>query len=141
MWKVPAIFVAALLMTSIVTQGNFAFAEPQKPDKYAPDKLLIKFKKNVSKEKQNSILKNNDVFVISEVSPLDIKILKVPPHALDKVKSALSKKIDVAYVENDYMFEPTVIPNDPKYSSPWWLDKINAPGAWDINQEIGRAHV
>jgi len=133
--KVLAILTAVILLSSIVAQGNYVFAEPKNPEKYAPDRLLIKFKKDVSKDKQNSILKENDASIISEISQIDVKILKVPEQALEKVQAALAKKTGVAYVEKDYLLEPAVVPNDPGYSNQWWLsNNIGAETAWDVSQ-------
>ena len=135
MRKVLAILTAVILLSSIVAQGNYVFADPKTPEKYAPDRLLIKFKKDVSKDKQNSILKENDASIISEISQIDVKILKVPEQALEKVQAALSKKTGVAYVEKDYLLEPAVVPNDPGYSNQWWLsNNIGAETAWDVSQ-------
>ena len=135
MRKVLAILTAVILLSSIVAQGNYVFAEPKNPEKYAPDRLLIKFKKDVSKDKQNSILKENDASIISDISQIDVKILKVPEQALEKVQEALAKKTGVAYVEKDYLLEPAVVPNDPGYSNQWWLsNNIGAETAWDVSQ-------
>ena len=127
--------MAVILMGSVVAQGNYAFAEPKTPDKHAPDRLLIKFKKDVSKDKQNSILKENDATVSSEISQIDVKILKVPAHALERIQENLAKKAGVAYVEKDYLLEPAVVPNDPGYSNQWWLsNNLQAEAAWDVSQ-------
>ncbi len=39
----------------------------------------------------------------------------------------------IEYVERVPLFEMSVVPNDPNFSSQWHLDKINAQNAWDIS--------
>lgn len=97
---------------------------------YAPDRLIIKFNPGVSQEKQNSIISGQPSTVLSDLSKMNIKIIKVPESALDSVKEALSKNQDVEFAEYDVAAQPSVIPNDT-YSYAWHLSKINAPGAWD----------
>jgi len=127
--------MAVLLISSVAVQGNYAFAEPKTPEKHAPDRLLIKFQKDVSKDKQKSILKENDATISSEISQIDVKILKVPAHALERIQENLARKAGVAYVEKDYLLEPAVVPNDPGYSNQWWLsNNLQAEAAWDISQ-------
>ena len=81
MRKVSAVIMAVLLISSIVAQGNYAFAEPKTPDKYVPDRLIIKFKKGLAVSIAASILNENDVAIASEISQINVKILKVPAHA------------------------------------------------------------
>jgi len=127
--------MAVLLVSSIVAQGSYAFAEPKNPYKYAPDRLLIKFNKGLSGSTQKSILNENDVTIASEISQINVKILKVPEHALEQIQAKLERQAGVAYVEKDYLFEPAAIPNDPKYSNQWWLsNNLQAEAAWDISQ-------
>ena len=122
------------LIVAPLAISDFAYAEPKFPEKYVPDRLLIKFKKDVSNSHQNKLLDENDSSVISEIKPLGIKLIKVPEHALDKVQAAFAKNSAVEFVEKDYLLEPALIPNDPNFSNQWHLQAINAEGAWDISQ-------
>jgi len=110
--KVSAVIMAVLLISSIVAQGNYAFAEPKTPDKYVPDRLVIKFKKGLAVSIAASILNENDVAIASEISQINVKILKVPAHALEEIQAKLANQPGVAYVEKDYLYEPAIIPNE-----------------------------
>jgi len=37
------------------------------------------------------------------------------------------------HVSPDYLFPLEAVPNDPKFSNQWGLEKIKAPAAWDIS--------
>jgi len=46
----------------------------------------------------------------------------------------LKKNPDVEYAEPNYLYQTSIIPNDPYFSVKWALSKIGAPAAWDITQ-------
>jgi len=132
-----SLLLAGILLSSItVAQIDVAFAEKNTPDKYAPDRLLVKFKKDVSENKKKDILAKNEASEIAEISQIGVKILKVPEHALEKVESAFRNNDAVEFVEKDFLLEPTAIPNDPDFSNQWYLTTIKAPEAWDITTGI-----
>src|SRR3972149_6429072 len=110
------------------------YAQEKVPEKYVPDRLLIKFKKDVSSAEKDKLLKENGASVLSEIKQIDVKLIKVPEQALEKVQAAFAKNSAVEYVEKDYIFEPAAIPNDPYYPNQWHLPAINAPAAWDITK-------
>ncbi|HLC24780.1 MAG TPA: S8 family serine peptidase [Nitrosopumilaceae archaeon] len=132
MWIGPIIvLIASILLGPLLVSD--VFGEEKVPEKYAPDRLLIKFKNDVSTSQKYKLLKENGAVELSEIKPLGIKVIKVPEHALESAKALLSKKY-VEYVELDYMFEPAAIPNDPYFSNQWHLQSIKAAQAWDISK-------
>lgn len=46
---------------------------------------------------------------------------------------------DVEYAEPNYIYQTSVVPNDPNYELEWGFDKIGAPAAWDVTK--GRSDV
>ena len=128
------LIISMLLGTVVLTEN--VFAEKKYPENFVPDTLLIKFKDGIKMrhfDKQN-LLDRNGAVEIAEIKQLKIKILNVPEYALEKVQAALANNPRVEYVEKDYIIEPAIIPNDPKYSNQWHLSKIQADKAWDISQ-------
>lgn len=53
-----------------------------------------------------------------------------PEFAAGKMKNIA----EIEWVEPRYVYKPSVVPNDPSYNSQWYLTKIKAAEAWDINQ-------
>ncbi len=131
----PVVVITLIFVTLGLSVEAFAEnLDDQIPSQiYAPDRLIIKFNPGVSHEKQNSIISGQPSTVLSDLSNMNIKIIKVPENALDSVKEALSKNQDVEFAEYDIAAQPSVIPNDT-YSYAWHLSKINAPGAWDYTK-------
>jgi serine protease len=44
----------------------------------------------------------------------------------------LSRRSDVVYVQPNYIYQPSAVPNDQYYSYQWHYPQINLPQAWDI---------
>src|SRR3972149_3796050 len=124
---IVSIIFGPLVISDVYAQEKF-------PDKYVPDRLLIKFKKDVSSTEKDKLLKENGASVLAEIKQIDVKLIKVPEQALERVQAAFAKNAKVEYVEKDYIFEPLAIPNDPYYPNQWHLPAINAPAAWDITK-------
>jgi len=132
-----SMFVILFGFIAIAPTNAFAdleFEEKEFTQKYAPDRLLIKFKNDVSESHKKQIIHGNSGLISDEIPQIKVKIIKVPTHALEKIQTALSKHFAVEYVEKDFRFEPEMIPNDPTYPSQYHLPTIQADAAWDITQ-------
>jgi len=134
-WIVPTLALMLSLILAPLAISDAVYAEPKfLPEKYVPDRLLVKFKEGVPNRDQIRLLTVNDGIEIAEIKPLGIKLIEVPEHALESVQDALARNSAIEYVEKDYLVEPAVIPNDPDFSKQWHLKAINAEDAWDISQ-------
>jgi len=95
--------------------------------------LLLKFKEGISVKDQEEIIKNTNIKVKSEIPQIKVKVISVPEAAQDEVARALANNPKVEFVENNYLAEAVLIPNDPNYPSQWHHPKISSPSGWDIN--------
>ncbi|HII36408.1 MAG TPA: peptidase S8, partial [Nitrosopumilaceae archaeon] len=126
MWIGPTlVLIVSIIFGPLVISD--VYAQEKVPEKYVPDRLLIKFKKDVSNTEKDKLLKENGASVLAEIKQIDVKLIKVPEQALEKIQAAFAKNAKVEYVEKDYIFEPAAIPNDPYYPNQWHLPAINAP--------------
>lgn len=101
---------------------------------FVPDELLVQPKAGVQEEKIREIFRGVGATVVGEIPRIRVKHIKVPAHAIEKVKAALSRNPHVNYAEYNFLAEPLAIPNDSYYSSQWHHPKIYAPQGWDINK-------
>lgn len=108
---------------------------------YVEDELLIQPKAGVSEMKSAQILSELGATEFDEISQIRVKVIKVPAHALEKVKAALAHNPHINFVENNNFIEPILIPNDPSFTSEWHLTKISAPQAWDISRGAAGATI
>lgn len=103
----------------------------------AEDQFIVKYKESTSDSQEEKIEKQTDTTTKEEIVKIDTEILTVPndknSHKMvSEFRADSADKID--YVELDQIMEPEITPNDPGYAQQWALSKIQAPGAWDINQ-------
>ena len=112
--------------------AGFAGATPS-PQQFVTDELLVQFKAGVHKSSSDRDLSAAGTAEAEEIAPIQVKRIKVPAAAREKVKAALARNPHVSFVEENYLAKPTAIPNDPSYASQWHLPKIAAPPGWDIS--------
>lgn len=122
------VFFLSALFLSIAPLASIGYGSD-----YVPDELLVQPKGGVTNEQLDKILAGHNVTVIGEIPQIRVKHIKVPSHAYEKVKLALSKNPNIEFVEYNYLAEAYATPNDPYYpSTQWHLPKISAPYGWDI---------
>lgn len=101
----------------------------------APDRILVKFRSEVSEDVKEKIKKDKGLEKKDEIKQIGVEILKVPPQAKDKVLEALKKSDKVEYAEEDFERRLEDTPNDPAFAIAHWnLKKINSEAAWDITK-------
>ena len=107
------------------------------PEYHGPhiaDELLIQVKAGIHKGKIVEILMGQGASIEGEVPQIRTKKIKVPAHAIENVKEALSRNPHIEFVEKNYLAEGSIIPSDVYYPSQWHLPKISAPEAWNISR-------
>lgn len=107
---------------------TLATAEPAS----VPGQLLVKPKPGVSETSFRSTLRNQGAVQVSAIAAIDVRVIKVSPQAYDRVRAALANNRNIEFAEPDYLFEPTLVPNDTYFSRQWHLPKVQAPAAWDL---------
>jgi subtilisin family serine protease len=100
---------------------------------YFADELLVQTRFGVPKEQVAADLQAAGAAVISEISQIRVKQIKVPAHALERVQAALSRNPHFNFVEHNFIAEATATPNDSYFPSQWHLQRISAPSGWDIS--------
>lgn len=101
---------------------------------YVDDELLIQPKAGVSKAKLRDILSGHNAIIIEEIPSIKVKRINVPAHALENVKSALSKNPKIEFVEYNFLAEPSIIPDDYYYLfQEGRFSLISASAGWDIS--------
>jgi subtilisin family serine protease len=100
---------------------------------FVADELLVQLRPGVSHAKADKVIKGIGATTAGEIQNIQVKKIKVPAHAREHVKEALSHNPNIEFVENNYIASLSVNPNDVKYPSQWHLRKIDAPFGWDIH--------
>jgi thermitase len=108
-----------------------AHAQPTRLD----DELLVGFRAGVSAQTRAGLVRHaGGEFIEDFGHEARVVRLHVAPGRAIAVKRELARHQGVAFVENNAVLAPALIPNDPQYASQWHLPQIRAPQAWELTQ-------
>ena len=131
MFTKSIMFILTVFLCITVTNGTWA---GNIKAEHSKGELIVQLKADVPDCKIKNMFAAHGATVTGEISQIGVKLIKVPDHTLETVKATLKKNTNVESVEYNFFAEPHMEPNDPGYSSQWYLSKISAPAGWDINQ-------
>jgi subtilisin family serine protease len=138
-WRVAvsAAALALVALPSFAVAGNEGKIPPGltrlASAEWAPGRIIVRFRPGVDTlSRRQSLLEQG----ATTIRPLRLPGLELVRLAAGKsVREAIAAfRTDpaVAYAAPDYREHAFATPNDPQYPTLWGLQKINAPGAWDI---------
>lgn len=132
--ELQTIMAIAVAMVLVLSGSGFAQADSSK--KFVPGELLIQIKPGVAKGDVDKLIHAHGGVTAGEIENIIVRRIKVPEHALEQVKKALSKNPNLNFVEENFIAEAGYIPDDERYPSQWHLPTIEAPGAWDLTTDV-----
>lgn len=146
-----AILVASNKVSTVKNSTNISQSSNQKQIKSRPllksgkagaasDRILVKFKKSVSREKRDKIFLDNNLRAKGEIGQIGVEMISIPEGASPEgaIKKLQEESAgDIEFAELNIIPVPDLIPNDPLFSQEWHLPKINAPQAWDATSGSG----
>ena len=124
MLRYKIVFVLSLLFLSF----SSAFADAP----FVKGELLIQQSLKAPQANVDTALKANGCEVLEDLSSIRVKRIRVPEKNFDKVKAALAKNPNFTFVEENFIGQGMVIPNDPSFPSQWHHTKIMSPSAWEM---------
>lgn len=139
-WSLSLFFLSLTFMASTATaegvneQPKQVNPEVQFQDQqeFVARELIVKFKSEATSEERAAILNEVNSEEKSQLLDGDFSVVKVPSGAdLKTIAKTLLKNKLVALVEPNYRFTQSYLPKEPKYQQQWYLNKIQAPKAWD----------
>jgi subtilisin family serine protease len=127
-------FLTYTLLLFLFFLGGFPSQAVAKDEPgFVKDELLVQPKAWASKASAQEAFQEHGVQVVGQIHQVRVKRIRVPEHALDKVKDALLKSGRFSFVEKHGKGRGMYIPDDGSYDSQWHLPKIEAPSGWDMN--------
>ncbi|MFP3982469.1 MAG: S8 family serine peptidase [Desulfurivibrionaceae bacterium] len=130
--KKNKLVVPVFVLSAFLFFSSAVIAGPER--NFVPGELLIQPNPWVSEAKVKAVLKNHGAEIIEEIPRIKVKRIRVPEHALDKVKAALERNPRFSFAEKNFLAQGVYVPDDEKYDSQWHLPKIESPSGWDLNQ-------
>jgi hypothetical protein len=118
---------------SVVPKRTGAISRrPPNLPRYAPDRLLVKFRTGVQAAAVQSLHQQAGGSVIRIIQKLDVHVVRVDTASMARVMTAYRTSPFVEFVENDPYVYAAATPNDSLYSLQWHYPAINLPAAWDV---------
>ncbi len=118
--------------------------EPESPaitePVYKSDVLLVKFKEGVSDNDIKGLYKRFALMESKNINNI-LHVIRVPEQALLKVEGALSHNPMIEVVEKDYLQEISMLTDDPRTGSQYYLNLMHYPEAWDISTGVSEVIV
>jgi subtilisin family serine protease len=100
------------------------------PD-YAPGRLLVRAKENANPAAVSRTLALHRA--AARGAGAGVQVLSVPEESSAAVMASLRDSGLFEYVERDYYAHTAAVPNDPLFSSQWYLPTLQVPQAWDVS--------
>lgn len=126
-----------LIVTEKTSTPISTSTQELKPDErlnypHVKNQLVVKYKPGASPPK---LLSSRTRGMQTEsIDALDVVIHEVPPDQLASLLAQLSSDPNVEWVEPNFQIALLeTIPNDPAFELQWWLNRIQAPLAWDYS--------
>lgn len=104
------------------------------PGKYAPDEILVRFRKSASAEAASQCLFLAQAEALYSIEGLDVWVAQVPNGAVAEALAMVSSCPQTLYAEPNYVvFAADTFPSDPSFGMQYGLTKIRAPQGWDYS--------
>ncbi len=99
---------------------------------FVKGELLVQQVVKANKANVDKAIKDNGGTLLQELPQIRMKRIRVPVKNFDKVKAALAKNPNFEFVEEDFIAQGMIVPNDPSFASQWHHTKIMSPSAWEL---------
>jgi serine protease len=116
--------------------GTVSIAAPASTQaaRFVAGEIIVRFKTGVSLQSVETLSVGG--VALQRLRPLSLANIHLYRANLDSsgtlsAVNALLSRSDVEYAEPNYIFEPFLTPNDPRYGEQWHYTAINLPQAWD----------
>ncbi|KIH75509.1 hypothetical protein GFER_16275 [Geoalkalibacter ferrihydriticus DSM 17813] len=128
-WRTKIVAAFALCFGVMLVGGPIDAAQGKG---FVSGELLVRQKAGASAASVRAALQAQGAGEIEEIPGIKVKRIRVPEHALEKVRTALARNPNFEFVEPNFIGQGTLVPNDTSYSSQWHLPRINAPNGWQL---------
>jgi subtilisin family serine protease len=109
--------------------------QQNEPAQWASGELLVGLRAGTGPSQRAGLLRDHGASFLDDIGQTTrIVHIRVPAAQMDAVARRLESRPMVKFVEKNYVFTPSLLPNDPQYASQWHLPLIQAPQAWDLTQ-------
>lgn len=106
-----------------------------------PGQFIVQFRPTASRNQRQSTLAALGAYVVRRIEPLNLDVLEIPAltktstsTAMDRILAHARDNHDIVFLEPNYIYTTTYLPNDSAYQNQWAWSMVRAPQAWDITR-------
>jgi subtilisin family serine protease len=100
---------------------------------YKPDQVIVKFKETSSPSRVMSVRSALHATVKKKFKKMRAEVWKLSGISVADAIARYEDDPNIEYIQPNYkLYVLDRIPNDPKFSQLWGMQKISAPAAWDM---------
>ena len=132
-----------LLLTLLWTSVVFAATGQPSAVRYAPDRVIVKFKPTVGVSKSNAVLRDLQASSLHRFKLTNAELLQIHGISVEEAVARYQNDPAIEYIEPDYEVHALLTPNDPRFPELYGLrntgqtggtpgDDIHATNAWDV---------
>ncbi len=133
--KLGSLSAAFCGLVCLLVLGSSAQAQGQAS---APRRMLVRYRAEVSTQRQHALAGHFGLRERKQLRGRRLSVVELPASAdADLALAALRAQPEVEYAVPDVRMQMTAAPNDPGFTSQWWLadsadTDIDAPQGWDV---------
>jgi subtilisin family serine protease len=129
-------FILSFIMIFVSAQG--ALAVPENAGKnekgyYVQGRILVQPAAGASDQQVSGALAAHDAIAERRIHGMQTMIARVPEGREEQILNALTNNPFIEYAELDYYLPPSLVPDDPDFSSQWHHARIGSSAAWDVS--------
>ncbi|HXH84077.1 MAG TPA: S8 family serine peptidase, partial [Candidatus Tectomicrobia bacterium] len=128
--------IAGAVLAAMIVLGS-AIEVVAQGHGHVKDELLVGFRHGVTGSKARAVYRALGGDSLEEIPQINVHRIRVPAHALEKVKQALSHRPEVEFVEENAILPLQQLTDDPRLAEQWHHFKIGAIQAWDVTPGDG----
>ncbi|OYT65968.1 hypothetical protein B6V00_04045 [ANME-1 cluster archaeon ex4572_4] len=103
-------------------------------DTFVPGEVIVGFERATGVQAQESLIKSCGGAVTDRDTTLGWVLAKVEEGKEQEFIANISGERGVRYAERNGVVRALYVPNDPKWSEQWGLERINADDAWKVEK-------
>jgi thermitase len=135
-----------LLVAQLALNGQLAQAQPRPFERYAPDRLLVKFKPGTAATQVTQAHRSASAIAISEIPGIGVQLVNVVAGSVIATVAAYQANPNVLYAEPDY-YRLLVVPSEEPGPTPagggnyfaeqWYLNNTAQPHTYKVSTIFG----
>ncbi|MEJ9227105.1 S8 family peptidase [Priestia aryabhattai] len=132
-WLSLTISVFIIILLFYTVKYIVTLFHTELPTTFEPNQLIIKFNENVCEQRATEIHRKNKCEILEENNSLGYHLVYTKKN-IKKLINIYNKLDEVKYVEPNYIFKASYVPNDSFYPFQYGPQKVQAPSAWDVTR-------